>query len=158
LSLFGAGEKNLASAEGRVAGVEDNFRIALRKPLFGHGLGTSREANANFGAGDMPAHNLYAEVAQELGLVGLILFLLFLKSIISRLAECKRAFNRATSSPFRARLLDTMQVLLIMNLVFSFASYGLSSYEWYLLGGLSVVMQRLATAVGGSGAAQACGR
>jgi O-antigen ligase len=158
LSLFGAGEKNLASAEGRVAGVEDNFRIALRKPLFGHGLGTSREANANFGAGDMPAHNLYAEVAQELGLVGLILFLLFLKSIISGLAECKRAFNRATSSPFRARLLDTMQVLLIMNLVFSFASYGLSSYEWYLLGGLSVVMQRLATAVGGSGAAQACGR
>ncbi len=31
-----------------------------------------------------------------------------------------------------------------MNVVFSFASYGLSSYEWYLFGGLSVVLQRLA--------------
>jgi hypothetical protein len=28
--------------------------------------------------------------------------------------------------------------------VFSFASYGLSSYEWYLFGGLSVVLQYIA--------------
>jgi hypothetical protein len=45
---------------------------------------------------------------------------------------------------FVPRLIDAMQVWLIMNLVFSFASYGLSSYEWYLFGGLSVVLQRLA--------------
>jgi hypothetical protein len=38
-----------------------------------------------------------------------------------------------------------MQVWLAMNIVFSFASYGLSSYEWYLFGGLSVVLQQLAS-------------
>ena len=37
-----------------------------------------------------------------------------------------------------------MQIWLIMNFLFSFASYGLSSYEWYLFAGFSVVMQRLA--------------
>lgn len=37
-----------------------------------------------------------------------------------------------------------MQVWLLMNILFSFASYGLSSYEWYLFGGLSVVTARLA--------------
>jgi hypothetical protein len=31
----------------------------------------------------------------------------------------------------------------MMNFLFSFASYGLSSYEWYLLGGFSVAMQKL---------------
>ena len=36
-------------------------------------------------------------------------------------------------------LVNSMQVWLFMNLIFSFASYGLSSYEWYLFGGLSVV-------------------
>jgi O-antigen ligase len=83
LSIIGRGEKNAASAEGRVTGVEDNFAVALRRPIFGYGLGTSREANANFGDNafgdnDKPAHNLYAEVAEELGFVGLFIFLLFL--------------------------------------------------------------------------------
>ena len=41
-------------------------------------------------------------------------------------------------------MIDAMQVWLVMNVVFSFASYGLSSYEWYLFGGLSVVLQRIA--------------
>jgi hypothetical protein len=31
-----------------------------------------------------------------------------------------------------------------MNTLFSFASYGLSSYEWYLFAGLSVVVRRMA--------------
>jgi hypothetical protein len=36
-----------------------------------------------------------------------------------------------------------MEVWLAMNVVFSLVSYGLSSYEWYLFGGLSVVLRRL---------------
>ena len=31
-----------------------------------------------------------------------------------------------------------------MNLIFSLASYGLSVYEWYLMGGLLLVMRRFA--------------
>ncbi len=144
LSIIGKGKKNAATAEGRINGVEDNFTVALRRPLFGHGLGTSREANANFGVekDDKPAHNLYAEVAQELGFIGLVIFIQFLKSIFAGFAECKRSSTNHDPSLFSLRLVDTLQVFLIMNLLFSFASYGLSSYEWYLLGGFSVVMQR----------------
>jgi putative inorganic carbon (HCO3(-)) transporter len=144
LSIIGKGEKNAATAEGRLTGVEDNFVVALRRPIFGHGLGTSREANANFGTDDMPAHNLYAEMAQELGFVGLAIFILFLKSIFAGFAECKRAYDGQDVSAFLRRIVDTLQIFLIMNFLFSFASYGLNSYEWYLLGGLSVVMERLA--------------
>jgi putative inorganic carbon (HCO3(-)) transporter len=144
LSIVGLGEKNEGTAEGRIEGVESNFAVALRRPLFGHGLGTSREANANFGGEDKPAHNLYAEVAQELGGVGLIIFVLFLKSIYTAFVECKRAYAQSkNASPFLASMIDAMQVWLWLNILFSFASYGLSSFEWYLLGGFSVVMQRL---------------
>jgi hypothetical protein len=143
LSIIGKGKKNEATAEGRLTGVQENFVVALRRPLFGHGLGTSLEANANFGSDDKPAHNLYAETAQELGFIGLVIFIRFLKSIFTGFAKCKHAYHGQDASAFLQRLVDTLQVFLIMNFIFSFASYGLSSYEWYLLGGFSVVMQRL---------------
>jgi len=143
-SIIGGGEKNAGTATGRITGLTDNIVVALRRPFFGYGLGTSREANANFGSNDQPAHNLYAEVAQELGFVGLAIFILLLKSIYSGFAECKRAYNQQGVSVFLRRTVDSMQVLMLMNILFSFASYGLSSYEWYFLGGFSIVMQRLA--------------
>lgn len=144
LSIIGAGEKNAGTAEGRVTGVVDNFVAALHRPIFGHGLGTSREVNGNFIGNDQPAHNLYAEVAQELGFVGLVLFIILLNSIHAGFRECKRAYNQQNGSMFLQNLVDCMQIVLIMNFIFSFASYGLSSYEWYFLGGMSVSMQRLA--------------
>jgi O-antigen ligase len=150
LSIIGRGEKNAATVEGRVTGVEDDFAIALRRPIFGHGLGTSREANANFGTSDKPAHNLYAEVAQELGFVGLGIFLSFLKSIFIGLANCNRVYHGWNATAFLRRLVDALQLFLVMNLLFSFASYGLSSYEWYLLGGVAVGMQRLRTGTSGN--------
>lgn len=144
LSIFGMGQKNQATAEGRTEGVTKNFIVALRRPIFGHGLGTSREANANFGQTDQPAHNLYAEVAQELGFLGLVIVLLFIKSIFSILDQCKQIFSKEEVGQFLLSINDAVQVWLWLNLIFSFASYGLTSYEWYLLAGLAVVMQRLA--------------
>jgi len=145
LSIIGQGEKNAETAEGRLTGVVANFVVALHKPIFGHGLGTSREANANYTENDdQPAHNLYAEIAQELGFVGLAIYLMFLKSIYVGFNNCKHADDQQNVSVFLRRMVDCMQVLLIMNFLFSFASYGLSSYEWYFLGGISVVLQRLA--------------
>lgn len=149
LSIVGKGEKNAATAEERTKGLEAQFLVALRKPLFGHGLGTSHEANTHFSGGpyagkDLPAHNLYMEIAQELGFTGLIIFLLLMKSIYSGFAQGRRLSRQQRTGAFLPRAIDAMQVWLIMNFVFSFASYGLSSYEWYLFGGFSVVLQRLA--------------
>ena len=144
LSIFVAGTKNESSAEGRTAGVIKNFEVARRRPLFGHGLGTSLEANANFGEIEQPAHNLYAEAAIELGFIGMIIFIFFIKSIYSSFRQCKRAYASQEGSGFLTRIVDAMQVWLVLNIVFSFASYGVTSYEWYLLGGLAVVLQRLA--------------
>lgn len=143
LSIIGKGAKNEGSVEYRTEGMIESFDVAIRRPIFGYGLGTSREANANFAGHDQPAHNLYLEVAEELGFVGLVIFLFFMRSIFASFAHLKRAYEHQDSGTFLSRIVDAMQVWLWMDFVFSFASYGLSSYEWYLLGGFSVLLQRL---------------
>jgi O-antigen ligase len=153
LSLFGMGEKNLVTADQRMEGLEVDLRVALRRPILGHGLGTSREANATFGGKDQGSHNLYLEVFQELGLIGLAIFLVFLGTIVKACAELRRAYA-GTHARFPLHLVDALQVWLWMNVLFSLASYGLSDYEWYVLGGLAVSLKRMAAA-GGSRASAA---
>lgn len=144
LSIFSSDTKSSASAEGRLSGLGRDLDVALMKPLLGHGLGTSREANWNFAGNDQPSHNLWLEVFQELGLVGLVIFFLYTKEIYGGFKRTSRAIQSAhDASPFMRSCLPAMQVWLIMNILFSFASYGLTSYEWYLFGGFSAVMARL---------------
>ncbi len=150
LSIFGMGEKNVGTADDRMEGMISQLQVVLRRPIFGHGLGTSPEANFNFVSSGpyvgsvMPAHNLYIEIGQELGLIGVVLFLIFMKSIYSGFSESKISVAKHDPGGFLQRLIDALQVWFLMNLIFSFASYGLSGYEWYLFGGLSAVIQRLA--------------
>jgi O-antigen ligase len=141
LSIIDSNTKNASTAEGRTDGLFEAFNVALRKPIFGHGIGTSREVNANFGTEDKPAHNLYAELAQEMGIVGLVIFMLFIKTIITNFSVTIRRLT-ATES-YLVNFVNAMQVWLIMNIIFSFASYGVSSYEWYLFAGLSAVLSKL---------------
>jgi O-antigen ligase len=149
LSVVRKGEKNVTTADERTEGMKEQLNVVLHRPIFGHGLGTSPEANYHFtsagpyGGRALPAHNIFIEVAQELGLVGLMIFLLFMKSIVRTFLDSQRGRFLGGGRGFIPVLIDAMQVWIVMNIVFSFASYGLSSYDWYLFGGLSVVIQRL---------------
>jgi O-antigen ligase len=113
----------------------------LNRPIIGHGLGTSREANWNVAGKDQISHILWAEIWQEIGLIGLVLFVLYLRAMIRNFREARQLIkSRLPASDFLNRSVQAMQVWLLMNLLFSLASYGLKSYEWYLFGGLSVVL------------------
>jgi O-antigen ligase len=151
LSIFGEGEKNRATMEGRLEGVKQDFDVMLRRPIFGHGLGTSPEANAHFRGISQISHNLYTEVGQELGLAGLVIFILFAGSITVNFIRASKLYSLQEKVLFSRRVIDAMQVWLLMNIILSFASYGLSSYEWYLFGGLSVVVRRLSEKKGAEG-------
>jgi hypothetical protein len=144
LSIVGMGPKNEVTADGRLTGVVRNFEVALQRPLFGFGLGTSREANANFGSGDQPAHSLYAEVAQELGFVGLVIFLGFMKSTEKTYRTSAQSLRKGAGDNFLLRAVTAGQIWFWMCVAFSFASYGLSGYEWYLNAGLAVSISSLA--------------
>jgi len=149
MSLVSKDTKNAKTAEGRWTGLKENLSVAMRKPLFGHGLGTSAEANANYGSFGKIAHNLYAEILQEIGIIGLIIFIMFVKSVIVNFKQSLKVMRTATDEMvFIRALTNGMQVWIFMNIIFGLASYGFSSYEWYLFAGLSVVLKRVVEAKG----------
>jgi len=159
LSIVGMGEKNATTADERLSGLQEDLNVALRRPLFGYGLGTSAEANANFATAgpyarrELPAHNLYVEVLVELGIVGTVVYLLFLKSVFRGFLQCRRTFRSKESRPFLRQLFAAVQVWLVVSFITSFGTYGLSTDEWYLLAGLSIVLQRLVEAGSPAGVA-----
>lgn len=145
LSIVDSSKKNAATSEGRVEGVKADFQVAMHRPLFGHGLGTSREANFNIGGKNQISHNLYAETAQEIGFVGLFIFLLYITSIIGNYTKTLNIMRSSatTGSRFLFEVNNSLFVWLGVNLFFSMASYGLSSFEWYLFGGISVALRNI---------------
>ncbi len=146
LSIYSSDVPGASTTKGRFEGVKSDFMVAMQRPLFGHGIGTSLEANTHVAGSYMRAHDLYAEIMQELGLVGLVIFLFFIKEIIYNFRTARKALRKKLEqNTYLTNILNAMQIWLAMNILFSFASYGLSSYEWYLFGGLSVVIKKLAT-------------
>jgi hypothetical protein len=145
LSITSQDTKNAGTAAGRVTRTIESFKTAFHKPMVGHGLGTSREANYNYTGRDQPVHNLYVEVAQELGIIGLFIFLLYILSIIRELKKAGAKWNQSEllKPHFLQASWQALRVFVFMNLIFSLASYGLSGYEWYLIPGLIVVLSRI---------------
>ncbi len=61
------------SAQGRIEGLKNGFRLGMNKPVFGYGPGTSAMAVHEItGESDffLQLHNLYGQIAAELGLLG----------------------------------------------------------------------------------------
>jgi hypothetical protein len=148
LSIFDRHAKGAATAEARITGVIGDLKVSLRRPLFGHGLGTSREANVHFRGVDLPSHNLYTEVAEELGYIGLALLLALIWSFLRACWTAQRVLASAPPDDPRLGYLRDVAGILVMvvavDLFFSFASFGFSEPYWYFFGGLSVVTARLA--------------
>jgi O-antigen ligase len=146
LSIFRSDVKGASTAQGRLDGVMADFKVATRHPLVGHGLGTSVEANAHYRGYGQISHNLYTEVSQELGFVGLLIFMAFVWTAIQAARHARRVSAAAKDSdPIFGIASQAIFVLLVVDLIFSFASYGLSEAHWYLIAGLAVVTTRLVT-------------
>jgi O-antigen ligase len=137
LSLARSDVRFAGSARSRIDGVFADLQVALSGPIFGYGIGTSLEANVNLRGTALPAHNLYVEILQELGFIGVALFLWYMVAI-ARTIRSGLQESRHLSATASSAILHGLDAWYWMNLLFSFASYGLSSYEWYLIGGLAV--------------------
>jgi O-antigen ligase len=154
LSLTDSDTRNAATTQGRIQHMLDEVEVASRRPFVGHGLGTSQEALANEAGRYQPSHNLYLEVMIELGMIGLVIYLLFLASIFGNLREVRAAIlshgkqrdQDGGNWQFYERCTGATLVLALMCLVFSIASYGLSEFYWYLIAGMSVALRNLLAA------------
>lgn len=146
LSLIDRDAEGGASAEGRIRGMVNEFKLGMTRPVFGHGLGTTPEAKVHKLGARQASHNLYAEVLIELGVVGFLIFMTFLSKIIKKLFFVRSSFsNLNMNSPdFYARLNKALITLFWMYAVYSINYWGLSQYYWYLFAGLVIAFSNLA--------------
>ncbi|OPY91721.1 MAG: O-Antigen ligase [Syntrophus sp. PtaU1.Bin208] len=142
LSIYRDDVRGASTAQGRIEGLITDFEVAMNNPLFGHGLGTSLEANYNIGRSVFRSHNLVMEVWQEIGFIGLFIFFLFIFTCIRNMLFALRKTKLADGNALFS-IAKGVRAWLVLNLIFCVFSYGLSSYSWYLFGGLSVVLLRL---------------
>jgi len=148
VSIVSNNAPGAVTAHQRIENLISDFKVSLRRPLFGHGLGTSAEANAHFGNNWLLSHDLYTETAEELGYVGLALLLGLIWSFIRACQIAQRVTGAVGVADERLRFLHTVArslvIVVAVDLFFSFAAFGLSEPYWYFYGGLTVVTARLA--------------
>jgi putative inorganic carbon (hco3(-)) transporter len=143
LSLVGESQTgNTASAEGRLRGMVMEFELAMNRPLVGHGLGTTPEAKTHVLGDRRAAHNFYAEILIETGIIGFAFFIRFLLRVYRKLKENGQMFKDSEyrgSLSFYENLNKSLVAVFWMYVVYSTNYWGLSQYYWYLFAGLVVV-------------------
>lgn len=150
-SLTGSEESSAhGSFQGRLDTMLKDFNVALRRPIFGFGLGTSKEAKGNTDSSYQISHILYAEIFIELGMVGLIIFLCFIYRIyrvlintssqLKTITKLKNETGEVIPLRYEVNLKESLISCFWMYLIFSIAQYGLSEYHWYLLASLAAVL------------------
>lgn len=141
-SLISSESTHSESADFRKTFNIEALKTTFHNPLFGYGLSTSYEVNCNVIGRCLMAHNLYIEVAQEIGYIGLFIFIMYMYSIIKSFKCSAENINHGFREEiFLNYFTNSVQVWIYMSLIFSFASYGFLLPLWYLFGGFSVVLR-----------------
>jgi len=138
MSLVSDDSAQAGSADGRVGGLMAEFRLGFRRPVFGHGLGTTPEAKTHAGMGQQASHNMYAEVMIELGLVGMAFFLVFIRKIYRQISAARVYLLNHGGTDFENYLFKSFKVVFWTFALYSLNYWGLSQYYWYNLAGLVV--------------------
>ena len=148
-----AGDVAASSAQSRIEGFKDGYRLFRKRPILGYGPGSSPYARlevseyAKFDPADpsyLQLHNLYGQVIGEGGILaalafGLLLFLAW--------SAAKKARSVATSHDGNDLDMASMGEFLTLALIgiFSYGmfSHNLYSYEWLYLFAIASIMRRL---------------
>lgn len=131
------------SAKSRIQGLMDGWALAWKRPLTGHGPGSSalarREVNStdswvNEGDEYLELHNLYGQVIAETGFVGAFLFL---GLVFGALMQLHAARVSLRGDPSDAVMMQACRELLhtsfLVTLFYGMFTHSLYRYYWLLL-------------------------
>jgi len=152
-SIFGGDVTGSASARQEL--FWRSVWVALRYPITGVGLGCFYHR----GARDQVSHNAYTQVAAEMGMAALVVYVLFMVATIRRLRQIERETLGAKDRAYFYYLAVGMQASIVGYMVCSFfASVAHLWYVYYLVA-YSVCLRRLyALRYGEPGAAKGEGK
>jgi O-antigen ligase len=114
------------SASQRTEVLKRSIAVALRYPIFGVGIGNFHYKSVH----ELQTHNAYTQVAAEMGIAALVVYLTFLISPLRRLREIERKiFEQGKATHFYYMSIG-LQTSLIAYMVASF--FGAVAYQWYV--------------------------
>jgi len=128
-----------ASSSQRTEVFKRSVWVALRYPLFGVGIGNFPHKSPR----NLATHNAYTQVAAEMGLAAMVVYILFQVHSLRRL---RRIEEQSRSRPDQRRfyyLSVGLQASLVGYMVSSF--FGAVAYQWYVyyLVGYAVCLHRI---------------
>lgn len=138
-TIFESGSDLTGSSSQRTEVFKRSVRVALRYPLFGVGIGNFPHKSPR----NLVSHNSYTQVASEMGMAAMVVYILFLVHPLRRLRLIE---NQSYSKPEQARfyyLSIGLQASLVGFMVSSF--FGSVAYQWYVyyLVGYAVCLHRI---------------
>jgi hypothetical protein len=149
-SIFTQKEKEGASSEARIEILKDSWQILEENPL-GVGIAAFPKIRMERFGRSQDTHNLYFEIATNLGIQGLIIFLILIKTLLALLADItKKSQNAITllsssSSIYGDKLLSDLIFIKAVSLATSafiiirltLGIFGMDLYEiywWFAIG------------------------
>lgn len=125
------------SAEGRLQGLVDGWKVALQHPLIGVGPGASAIARKHVNAkllynseSDFQLHNLYGQIFSESGFVGTLIFLSIIIVFFVQLRYIKYLCDKKTEY-YHYKV--ALQNFMLIMLFYGMASHTLYRYYWFVL-------------------------
>lgn len=146
ISIFSSDTAGGATTQGRIDGTIAEFKLGMKRPIVGHGVGTTPEVKANTWGKKQASHNMYGELLIEIGLIGFVLFLRFIIKIYQRFKrnqQLLRDMATEVSTRFYWNLNRALIALFCMYAVYSLNYWGLSQYYWYLFGGVAIAFGQI---------------
>ena len=131
----------ISSAQGRFEGIEDGWKLFLKRPIIGYGPETSSIArlevrNLRSDRGEViyvQVHNLYAQLVSENGLLGAILFAAIVFLYLWQLSDLQKHQDDSPQFKLIRAQAQLLTYLLLTMLIYGMVSHTLYKYNWFLL-------------------------
>lgn len=138
-SIFNSAADLTGSSSQRNEVLKRSVWVALRYPIFGVGIGNFHHKSPR----NLETHNAYTQVAAEMGIAAMVVYIMFLVHPIRRLRLIER---QSQDNPAQRRfyyLAIGLEASLIGFMVSSF--FGAVAYQWYVyyLVGYAVCLHRI---------------
>lgn len=133
------------SSQSRIDTWRTGLRMIVDHPLTGVGINCFIHASHNeYGGAWLDSHSLYVQIPSEVGLVGTILFFMYLLELFRACARSRRAMlERRDEFWFEETVLRAIPPALVGLLVAGIFGHSFMRYTWYVYGALIVATIRM---------------
>ncbi len=134
------------TSSGRVEIWEAGLRMIVDRPIIGVGAGAFAYA---YGSGDfgpprwMQPHNLYIQLFAEEGIIGFIVWFVFIYFLVKNLRTLGRSAQSRVDGLWVSIYCKSFIVSMIALFVSGLFGHNLYRYTWYMIAGLTFVLNRL---------------